>query len=258
MIEITDLRFSLNNTLILNNFNMTLNDGEIIGIIGRAGTGKSVFLKILAGILKNFEGEILYNSRPLSSFTRNEINKDISYLNYKRPDNPDDTIYDFTLLSRIPHKSLFKPFSEYDLQVTEEYLRAFNLIRHRDKVLGQLSDSNLKKTLLAHTFAREASLLLMDNPTGETDIEASSLLRKNLIKYVIDGDRIAIIASNDLNFIFQTADRIIILKNGSVAVDMLPHNIDSDLIKELFGIEVIMSRNIYNGRPEIHFFPDNS
>ena len=110
--------------------------------------------------------------------------------------------------------------------------------------------------MIAHAFIGEAYAVVLDNPTNDLDIASVRMLRKALSRYVMNGNRIAICCSNDLNFISQTADRILVMDAGRVVETGPPDMLDAELIKKYFGIDVIISKNIYNGKPEIHLFPD--
>ncbi len=257
MIEIKNLNFIYNDSHILKNINLSFNDGEIIGITGRGGCGKSLFLKIIAAVIKEYQGEVLHNGRKVISYMKSDLQKIISYMDGGAPDNPDDSVYNFSLLSRIPYKNMFKPFTDYDIQVTEDCLKALDLEYIRNRKLGTLSDSLMKSVKLAHSFIREGEILVLDNPTESLSIDKTALIRKLVLKYTINGDRIVIIASHDLNFLLQTADRIIIMDEGAIFEDGPPLIVDADCVKRYFGADVLISRNIYNGKPELHIFPED-
>lgn len=257
MIEIKNLNFVYNDIHLLKNINLSLNDGEIIGIAGRGGCGKSLLLKIIAAVIKEYQGDVLHNGRKLISYMKSDLQKIISYMDGKVPDNPDDSVFNFSLLSRITYKNILKPFSDYDIQVTEDYLKAFALDDIRDRKIGTLSDSLIKSVKLAHSFIREGELLVLDNPTENLSIDTIALIRKLILKYTINGNRIVVMASHDLNFLLQTADRIIIIDEGTVFEDGPPDIIDADCVKKYFNADVLISRNIYNGKPEVHIFPED-
>lgn len=257
MIEIKDLFFQYNEKDLIKGINTRFNDGEIIGIIGKSGSGKTTLLKLLSGLVKDFNGEILINKRPLRSFSRRELHKNISFYRNIIPENSEETLYDFLLLSRLPQKKFLNPLSDYDIQVVEENMNMFELEKYRDNSLSSLPDGILKKAILAFFFSRKAKIFLLDNPTSDLDIHSISLLHKAVSRYALDGQNTIILALNDLNFILQTSDRVLLLNNGELAMDTHPTSIDVDIIREHFGIEVFLSKNIFNGRPNIHFFPEN-
>nr|HPI89688.1 ABC transporter ATP-binding protein [Spirochaetota bacterium] len=111
--------------------------------------------------------------------------------------------------------------------------------------------------LLAHAFTREAGITLLDEPTQFLDLKSLALLHRTLAKKSSEGGGTIFICSNDINFILQCADRIIILYQGAVAEEGNVSIVTDDLIQKYFGIRVILSKNIYNGKPVVHYFPEN-
>ena len=122
--------------------------------------------------------------------------------------------------------------------------------------IGDVPDGVLRRALLARALIRSAHAVLLDNPTGDLDIVSVRLLKKALARYVIEGSRIAVISSVDINFIADVADRVLVMDGGRIVESGPVDIIDAELIRRYFGVDVIISRNIYNGRPQIHTFPD--
>ena len=256
MMEFNDLALSIAGTEVLAGVSMKIDDGEIVGILGRAGCGKTVLMETLAGLHRRYGGEILIDRRPLLSFGRKEYARALTY-HAGEPGNPDETVREFLKLARISYKKPFNPYSEYDLQLVDEAISAMEIEGLRDHVLGSLSASAIKRVMLAFSLARNTGHLLLDEPTSGLDIRSVSLLHKALSRYAIEGKNIVIIASNDINFIAQTADRIAVMEGGVIALQGGHDLIDPDMIKRFFGVDVLISRNIYNGRPGVHLFPEN-
>ncbi|MBN2403782.1 MAG: ABC transporter ATP-binding protein [Spirochaetes bacterium] len=253
MIKIDILSYKKNNIEILKNINAVFNKSEIIGIIGKSGSGKTSLLKAIAGIFKDYEGDILLNNNSVKLLSnknkRNHIAFSFSNNSY---DIIDDTVSDYLMQSRKLFKKFLSPFTDFDHQITEDYLKLFKLNEYRDKKVLTLSDGIFKKVILAFPFIKNAEVLLLDNPTGNLDLESISLVQKAVLKYSINGDKLVIIASNDLNFLLQTADRIVIMEKGTIDSEINPEMIDAQKIYKHFNTEVLISRNIYNGKPDIH------
>ncbi len=255
MIKINNLSYKKNKTEILKDINALFNEGEITGIIGESGSGKTSLLKMIAGKLKGYEGEILFNNFSIKSLSNKKIQKHIASLfSNNSYDIIDDTLFHFLMQSRKLFKKILNPFTDYDAQITEDYIKSFKLTDYKDKKVLTLSDGIFKKALLSFPFIKKADVLLLDNPTSNLDLESISLLQKAIMKYSIDGDKIIIIASNDLNFLMQTADRILIMKEGRIDAEVNPEMIDAQMINKYFNTEVLISRNIYNGKPNIHHY----
>jgi iron complex transport system ATP-binding protein len=245
---------------VLKNMSLALRRGEITGVIGRAGAGKSMLLRLLSlsgGSGGRAGGEILFKNRNEELVLKKEALRLITLHDGAAPENMDQRLYDFLLLSRLPYKPLFRPFHEHDLNMVDRYIDFFRLREFANHPLGSLSESRLRSALLAFSFIRESDLLLIDNPTALLDPAAVKLLYRELTRYVMNGDRAIVLASQDITFIAQTADRVIVLEDGMVAADGGAGIIDGELLKKHFGTDVSVSKNIYNGRPMIHIFSDN-
>jgi iron complex transport system ATP-binding protein len=255
MIDIKNLSLAINGRPILRDITTAMGDGEIIGIIGKTGAGKTMFLKAIAGQVGRQTGTISFRDLPAATGPRSERNM-VTYYSSAAPRNLDETLFNFLLLSRIPYKKFLRPFSAYDRQVAEEYMALFNLETYSEDTLRILPDGIFKRAVLAHVLIREPYAVLLDNPTNDLDIVSLKLLQKALKRYVTDGDRIAVVCSNDVNFIAQTADTLLVMNSGKIVKAGNADILDSDLIKNYFGIEAIITRNVYTGKPEVHFFPD--
>ncbi len=256
MIDIIDLGLKIGGVEILSKISLTLHGGEIVGLLGAGGSGKSALLRSIAGEYRRFDGEILIDARPLLSFSRRELARTITF-HAGPPENPEETVGEFLKLARAPFKKMLDPLSDYDLQLVDECLAGFGLEEKLDMPLGTLSGAFLQRAMLAFCFARNTDVLLLDEPTAGLDIRSLVLLQKMLYRHVIGGKKTAIVGSNDLNFIAQTADRIIILEGGTPVMMGGAEIIDTDTVKRFFGIDVFVSKNVYNGKPNVHFFPEN-
>ena len=250
MIELKDLHLSLDGKDVLNGIDLKFEWGEITGIIGPPGSGKTVLLRAMCGRIKRHTGEMILSENGWPDNKRTSF----SLHDSSSPEDQDITLEEYLVLSRIPYKKLFRSFDETDRLIASEYAGAFGLAPYADIEIGRLTDSTFKKALLAYAFIKKSPCLLLDNPTTGLDVSSCVSLQKEISRYVIDGVRSVVFCSHDLNFTAQTADRIIVLDGGRVCADIEPAELDAGLIKKHFGLEVIISRNVLNGRPEIHPF----
>jgi len=257
MIECNDLGFTVEGRTVLKGVSFTVEEGEILGLIGPSGSGKSILLKLLAGSILNHEGTISYNGIPLKEYQKEKKHVKISYSNTALPENIDDSVINFLHLARIPHKKFFKNFSDYDTQIVENWLDQFGLTAGKDSALRTLSDSALRRSVLANAFIYEALVMILDDPSAYLDIESIARLYRAVRRYVINGERMVVLGGNDINLALQVSDRIILLNgSGSIAAHCSPESVTGKMLGDIFNTEVLLSRNIYNGRPEIHIFPE--
>ncbi|MBN1532512.1 MAG: ABC transporter ATP-binding protein [Spirochaetes bacterium] len=255
MIECKDLRLAIRGNEILRSISVTVEDGEIAGLLGAAGCGKTMLARAMAGAIPLQGGEMRYDGIPVEEYLGELRHERLSYFKTSVPENTDDTLVNFLFLARMPYKRVFKRYSDYDLQVVERYLDLFGLAPLRDHPLRTLSDSVLQRAVIAHSLITEAKTLIMDDPTSYLDIESVSRLGRALQKYVLSGERTVVLAGNDLNFILQTADRVLLFEPADGSITRCrPEEITADTVRRIYGTEVLLSRNIYNGRPEVHLY----
>ncbi len=228
--------------------------GSITAIIGPSGSGKSL---LLAAVARRFSppGEILIAGRSLSGITQKEYPLYVSYFDGSTPADFGETLHDFLLLARAHMKRFLHPFGEHHLQAADSAIEAFDLNEYRSRVFCTLPSDALRRALIALSVLRDSELLLMDDPVAGLGIHSMGIVQRALARHTMGGDRTVLFASGDLSFAAQTADRILVMEDGAVVEDIAPESLDADIIRRYFRTEVLVSRNIYNGRPEVHFFP---
>lgn len=195
-IEFKNVSKSFKKVEILKNINLEFDSGNIYGIYGRNGSGKSVFLKMLAGFMIPTSGEILYDGENLN--LKNEFPKDLRALIESPSFFPDLSGFDnLKLLSKIQNKI-----------GDEEILNALdivNLIEEKDKKYSKYSLGMKQKLGIAQAIMENPKILILDEPFN--GIEEKTV--KKIINYLneIKKDKIILISSHiieDLNALTKT------------------------------------------------------
>ncbi len=257
MIECKNLGVVLEGKKVLEGIDLTVEDGEILGILGPAGSGKTIIAMAMAGLVRDHSGEVTVDGVPVKELAKERMDDGISYVRPSVPGNLEDTLMDFLFLARIRFKKVFRNYSDYDLQVVEKYADLIGLKGHEGAPLRTLSDSIVRKAVIAHSLIRDSKILVMDDPTAFLDLESVSRLIKAIKIYVMGGDKTVVLAGNDVNFMLQSCDRLVFLEpDGGAPAVMRPDAVTAEIVRQCFGTEVLLSRNIYNGRPEIHLFAE--
>lgn len=231
----------------------TLETGSIAALIGPSGSGKSLLLAAVARRLQ-VPGDIRIAGRPLARISGREYPLYIAHSDGNAPGGG-NTLYDYLSLARIHHKRFLYPLAEHHLQALESIIDALDLGEYRLTPLATLPSDALRRALMAYSLFRDPELLLLDDPAAGMGIRSLGMAQRALARHTIQGDRTVLFASSDIGFAAQTADRLLIMEGGGIAEDLAPEALDADIIKRYFKTEVLVSRNIYNGRPEVHFFP---
>ena len=168
-IKIKNLNFSYNNNTIFNNFNLELNEFDIIGIKGKSGIGKSTLFKLLLGLYKQDEGQILIDNIEVRNFDKHYYyNNIISYVG-QEPDLLDGNINDNILINN----------ENYDIELYDKIKILINDITNKENI--HLSGGQKQRVAICRAFMKKPKILLLDEPSSALDIDNEKKVI-NLIK----------------------------------------------------------------------------
>jgi len=257
MIRIEDIDYTLKNEPVLSGLNLEIHSGEILGITGPGGCGKSAFLEIISGEAKSGHGRILFDDNNLQQLTKKERAGLISYLRNRIEFNPESTLFDEILGGRIHLKKILNPYTDNDRESTISLTVDLGIKAYSDKRLKHLPFSMQKLCILAKTFNSESAVTLLDNPETGLDLSQKFLSARLIRKHVKKGDKTIIIASSDIDFLVKVCDRLVIMKNGKITGSGGIEIITETLMKEIFGVNTMVGRNLVTGLPEIQLIDVN-
>ena len=167
-IEAINMSARLQNTPVLHDISVQFEAGCWTGIVGPNGAGKSTLLKVLAGVLPH-EGRVHLFGEVMSHFAPRERAKKLAWLGQNEASADDLTVFDVTMLGRLPHQAWLAAPNQADLAAVEQALRSTQAWEWRGRALGQLSGGERQRVLLARALAVQADVLLMDEPLANLD-----------------------------------------------------------------------------------------
>ncbi|WP_288847507.1 ABC transporter ATP-binding protein [uncultured Sneathia sp.] len=202
MLSIKNLIKKYKNKSVLKNLNLELNSGEILGLLGPNGCGKTTLMKILSTTNSYNSGEIVINGEKLGYIT----NKYVAFL----PDTPFIDKND-TIKNAIDEYSYF--FDDFDNTKADILLQKLNL--NKNQKISTLSKGMVEKLQLILILSRNAKLYILDEPIAGVDI----VTRKEIMKLItenINQDSSVIITTHLISDIEQLFDKVAFLKDGKI------------------------------------------
>ncbi len=197
---------------ILSNINITVRQGESIGLVGANGVGKSTLLKLLVGLNLNYRGEILLDNVSVNKNTLSKIREKIGYVFQ----DSDSQLFLSTAYEDIAFapRNYGLPAREVDQRVMTA-LKLTGITHLKDKQIFKMSGGEKKLVSIATILSMTPELILMDEPSIALDPKN----RRNLIHLLNGFTQTKIIASHDLDMILDTCQRTILMSKGQIVVD---------------------------------------
>lgn len=210
MIEFRDVTKDYDGKLALNHLNLTLESGEIVGLIGHNGAGKSTTIKSLVSVINPTQGQIFVDDKELSS-NRLEIKKKIGYV----ADSPD-------LFLRLTANEFWELVAtSYDMTTAEvearlgELLAIFDFASHRYEVIESFSHGMRQKVFVIGALLSDPDIWVLDEPLTGLDPQAAFDLKQMMREHANKGNTV-LFSTHVLEVAEQLCDKIAILKKGEL------------------------------------------
>ncbi len=241
VLEIESLSFRYGNPRersqneVLRQVNLLVKEEECVGLIGANGVGKSTFLKLLTGLLEVQSGRIKIAGLEMKKEHLEKIRAQIGYV-FQDSDSQ-------LFMSTVYEDVAFAPrnYGKSEEEVERLTMRALGQVcmeGRKDRQIYRLSGGEKKLAAIATVLAMEAKLMLLDEPTVALDPKN----RKNLIRVINGLPGAKIIASHDLDFVYDTCQRVVLLYKGEIAADGAAEKILTDRkLLETHGLELPLS-----------------
>lgn len=224
MIEFRNVNKTFKKTKALDDLNLTIEQGKIIGLLGPNGSGKSTSLKMIAGLNIPDSGKVLISGKKPCIDTK----KDIAYL-------PEiDYLYSNMNVKQIS-EFISSFYSDWDFNKYKELLKVLNL--EEDMVIGKVSKGMRAKIKLLLAFSRNSKIVLLDEPLSGIDI----LTREEIVEAVIrdyrEGEQTIIFSTHEILETENIFEDVIFMEKGKVK---LSGNVDDIKMKYNMSLSEIM------------------
>ncbi len=214
MIELTDIRFSYNNTAVIKGISHHFSRGSFTAVLGPNGSGKTTLLKLLNNILKPREGKILLSGKDISSLSPRQMARHVGYVPQFQNNIFPATVFDTVLLGRNPYIR-WSP-GEDDKKIASEILERLHLGDIALKNINQLSGGQRQRVFIARALAQQPRVILLDEPTANLDIRYQHEVFELLGKLSRSGITV-IMAIHDLNQALNHCSEFVLMNDGMIA-----------------------------------------
>jgi iron complex transport system ATP-binding protein len=231
--------------------NIQLKKGELICLLGANGSGKSTFIRTLAGIQAPLGGTIELGDTQLTHLSLLEIAKKLSLVLTESIASTTVSVYEIVTLGRMPYTNWMGKVTAADKEKVAEAIRITGIENYSHRKLTTLSDGEKQKVMIARALAQDTALIILDEPTAHLDLPSRIEVMRLLRKLTRETGKSVIISTHELDLALQAADKIWLMNrndsfkigvpedliiNGSFAVAFQKEGIEFDPTTGTFKI----------------------
>jgi phospholipid/cholesterol/gamma-HCH transport system ATP-binding protein len=218
-IMIRGLRKAFGSQVVMNGIDLNIDRGKTLAVLGQSGTGKSVLLKLIIGLMRPDSGSIEIEGQDIAKVSRdqlNQIRKKIGFLfqnaalydSLTVAENVDFPLARNTQLSREQRK-----------QRVRELLSKVGMERAADKMPSEISGGMQKRVGLARALALNPEIVLFDEPTAGLDPITADEIDGLITDLKKEQSMTSIVVTHDIHGVRFYSDRVVMLREGSIAMD---------------------------------------
>jgi iron complex transport system ATP-binding protein len=244
------VRFGYGDVPVLADVTLGLARGELVGLIGPNGCGKTTLVRLLSGVRAPDAGTVLLDGRPLAAFRARERARRLAVV----PQDPSVgfgfTALEVVLMGRAPHLGPFGLPGPRDVAVAREAMALLDVAGVAARPLDELSGGERQRVLLARALAQAPDVLLLDEPTTHLDLRHQTGIYDVVHELRRTRGLAVLSVLHDLNLAAAYCDRLVLLAGGRVAADGPPAAVLTPaLLESAYGTAVHVAVNALTGGP---------
>ena len=204
LVEIKNLEHRYGNHTVLAGLNLTLEEGEIIGLLGPNGVGKTTLMKILCGLIQNYDGSVLVDGQPIGVHSKSVISYLPERTYFRKSENVKSAIGMF--------RDFYKDFDE-----KKAMEMAMDLKLDSKQKIGTMSKGMQEKLQLVFVMSRKAKLFVLDEPMGGVDPTTRDYILTTILNQYTENSSI-LLSTHLISDIEPILDDVIFLKDGEITL----------------------------------------
>jgi len=242
-LEGQELTFAYNGHAVLDQLSIAAQPGEVLGLIGPNGVGKTTLLRTLARLLPPRRGKVYLDDRDLWRMPPKAVARDLALTPQANPNWP-LTVEQVVALGRAPHRGWLLPLAAHDHAVIEAALRRTGLWDLRERQVTELSGGEQKRVLLARALCQEPQVLLLDEPTAYLDLKYQIDILALMQCLAHEDNLTVVVTMHDLNQAALYADRLALLVEGHILAVGSPRDVlTEDNLRRAYGVPVVITEH---------------
>jgi iron complex transport system ATP-binding protein len=255
VIRTENLAFAYKDKPVLDSVSLSVEHGEMVGILGPNGSGKTTLLKIFSAVLPG-RGAVKVNGRRIETYGKRQLSRLFAAVPQESQVLFPYTVAEIVLMGRASYHSPLALEGERDLEVARASMELTDCLSFADRYLHELSGGEKQRVIIARALAQEPEILLLDEPSAFLDLKHQVQIFELMCRLNRERGLTIVAALHDLNLAALFFPRLVILRDGRVCRDGLPKEVLTEkTIEEIYGIKVRVEQDPSQEKPQIFVCP---
>lgn len=250
MLEMRNITCAYGESAVVSRLSLEAHPGEVLGLIGPNGVGKSTLLRAMARLMRPVRGKVILANGDLWNMPPRQVARTLAFAPQTNGEKWPATIEQIIALGRAPHRGWFLPMTAKDHEATERALDMVGLSHLRGRIATELSGGEQQRVVLGRVLAQEPTVLLLDEPTSHLDLKYQTDIL-NLARRLAHEENLTVVVSmHDLNLAAFYADRLALLSEGVLVAIGRPNEVlTPSVLSKVYGVPIVVMQHPLWGTP---------
>lgn len=213
-------------TIVASNINIELHKGELVGLIGGNGIGKSTLLRTLTKVQNPLDGHVFINKKDITKYNPLDLAKVLSLVLTEQIASKNLSVMELVALGRQPYTNWMGNLSKDDKTAINKAFQQTNIEDLKNKKCFELSDGQLQKALITRALAQDTDIIILDEPTTHLDMYHKAYILKLLQRLAKETGKTILFSSHEIDLAIQLCDKLVVMTENKV-VSNTPCNLIS-------------------------------
>ncbi|WP_352400757.1 ABC transporter ATP-binding protein [Anaerotignum sp.] len=237
--EVKGGSFGYNSKQILNNISFSIENGEVMSVLGSNGVGKTTLLKCMMGFLKWNQGETVVDGTNIQNIPAKELWKKIAYVPQAKGSAFAFSALDMVVLGRSAHIGTFKQPQKEDINIALRAMDDVGILYLKDKLCTQMSGGEFQMVLIARALTVSPNMLVLDEPESNLDFKNQLIILDTIKRLSNEKNISAIVNTHYPAHALQISDKSLMLnRDGSSFYGISNEIINEVNMKKAFQVNV--------------------
>ena len=249
-LKVRDVTLGYDKRIVLQNVSLEVRPGEILGLVGPNGCGKSTLIKGMMRLLPLRSGHIVIDGRDIAAMNSTELARIVAVVP-QAPVLPEAfTAFEVVIMGRTPHLGLLRYESHSDVEIAMRAMKMTRTADLADRRVGELSGGERQRLTIARALTQEPRIVLLDEPTSHLDINYQVETLDLISSLCRERGLAAMAAVHDLNLAAQYCSRIVMLYDGGVYAEGTPREVITKAnVRCVYDADVCITPHPLNALP---------